>query len=179
MKIKNKKLLLFLVCVIILTSQITCGNDNSTNSTNQTIPDSVTTNSTTNDPIVNPTVKNQTEIQEKDKFNILIYRSMKTLNKSEIGDGYIKYINFKEDLYVTPFKEFNNKFSPELKKYNQKIYDLGSYWFVIAGLSGLIFIIYVVLNRFFGKFRGSKKENLDADFKYWAWGVFCNLKFII
>lgn len=179
MKIKSLKLLLLIssISLILISNSFTnCQNTTSTNSTNQTIDKIDIKNTSNNDPIVNPTVKNQTEIQQQDKFNIEIYRS-KTQNKSEIGAGYVKFINFKEEVYVTPFKRFNNKFSPEMQEYNQQIYSLGSYWFAISGLSGLLFVIYVVLNRFFGKFRGSKKENLDEDFKNWAWGVFCNFLF--
>ena len=91
-----------------------------------------------------------------------------------IGQSYSSYINFKEDLYRTPFIPFGNKFSPENNLYNDQIYALGSYWFLIAGFTGLFFSVYFVLRIFSGKFKGSKKENLDSDFKYIAWGVFCN-----
>jgi len=174
MKIINLKLVLFfsISCILISTPLVNCQNGTINNITNQTIDIIDIKNNTNNVPeVIKPPVKNQTKIQEEDKFNIEIYKS-KSQNKSAIGAGYKKYIDFKEDLYRTPFKEFNNKFSPELELYTQRIYNLGSYWFFIAGLSGLLFIVYAVLNTFFGKFKGSKKENLDGDFMFWAWGVF-------
>lgn len=173
MKIIDKKLLLVIGSIFILLSQITCGNDSTSNTTDSIIPDKDDTNSANSDPIVTPTAKNQTEIQDKNKFNIEIWRS-DIENRSRIGENYTKFITLKEELYITPFKKFNNKYSPENDDYKDQIHSLGTDWFYIAGLTGLLFIVYVVLNKFFGKFRGSKKENLDEDFKYWAWGVFSN-----
>lgn len=186
---KNKKplVILFLLSLTFITLVVSQNQNNNTDNnsnqsqsnnssdnSNSTAPQ--TNNSTSNSNSTQPIItykRNETDILLNDNFHINIYKS--TDNVSLLGLSYIKYINLKEELYVTPFKEFNNKFSPENKNYTDKIYNLGSYWFTIAVITGILFVVYLILNKCFGKFRGSKKENLEDDFKYYAWGVFSKL----
>ncbi len=177
MKIKIKIKFFHIFTVLILTSTLFCSSTDNSIKTSSLKSEASDTNTNNNKIIKSEPIKNfgdiygenyPNKIEDIENFNITIYKSKDPPNNT----NFVRFIYMKEKLFLTDFKKFNNRFSPENESYNNLIYSLGWYWFLIAGITGSIFILYMILNKFLGKFRGAKRENLEENFKYYAWGVF-------
>ena len=108
---------------------------------------------------------------ESDNLEIKFYKS-NTTSRSKMVKNYKSFIELKDEFYRNTFKPFNYKYMPENKEYKKTIYKLSDLWFVMAGLVGIFFILYIILRFFFGKFKGAKEDNLHPDDKWLPWGLF-------
>lgn len=157
---------------------------------NTTNPDIIIKNNTPLDPNITLPIDlqnqifpdyNNPEIQKKiqnDKFKISIF----SVNLSEGNHTYYtKYIDLLKDFTLKNYKKIGKKFAPEDKEYQEEMYKIGANWFIIAGIAAFLFLVYLVLRTFFGKFKGSKQDNIEKDSKIFAWSffsIFLNIFFL-
>ena len=192
----SKKYLLPLIIIIILLTLLKTSNGqqekNETNINNTDINKNNDTNTSSIKPIPDTTNKetenkNHTNITintnttyiydpindksvESENIEIKFYKSEKP--RTELIKGYKGFIELKDEFYRETFKQFNYKYMPENKEYNDTIDSLSILWFISAGFIGFLFILYFILRFFFGKFKGAKEDNLHEDDKWLPWSLF-------
>jgi hypothetical protein len=119
------------------------------------------------DPINDKSVEGET-------YEIKFYKSQ--IPRNELIKGYKGFIELKDEFYRETFRKFNYTYRPENLEYNKTINSLSIFWYIGAVFIGFIFLLYIILRFFFGKFKGPKEENLHEDDKWLPWCLFGKIK---
>ena len=102
------------------------------------------------------------------------------MNRSEL-EKYKIYISSKDIFFQKKqFVTYIKKFSPENPQYMKENMVFAKIFYILAGIFGFLFFVYLAIRLKWEFFKGSKKENLETEFKFIAWGLFSmNNKYLI
>jgi hypothetical protein len=170
-RIQIKSLITIFVCFGLITSQssstsTSTGSGSSSSNTgtgttpttsgptNTANPGALQSNTTNGTNATNST--NNTEVYI-DEFKKIVYRSSLTKEQRE---EYVDWISYKDSFSYSSdqYAKLTKYFTPEDKNYYKNTFKNGWPFYTLAGIFGLLLIIYLSLRFILGKFRGPKSH---------------------